>query len=90
MCECLSCQVDGIELPNVCEENKHLEPSPCNVSDAQRVKIRKEMKKKYRLNLRQTGHYIGGIDTRTGVTLELSESVVSKCDHFIGQLKICL
>ena len=51
-----------------------------NISDAQRVKIKKEMKK-YRLNLGQLGHHIGGIDTRTGVTLELIESVVAKCDH---------
>jgi hypothetical protein len=50
-----------------------------NVSDVHRVKIKKQMKK-YRLNLGQNGHHIGGIDTRTGVTLELIESVVSKCD----------
>ena len=80
MCECLSCQVDGIELTNVCDEDEHLEPPLRNVSDAQRVKIKKEMKK-YRLNLGQSGHHIGGIDTRTGVTLELMESVVAKCDH---------
>ena len=80
MSECLSCQVDGIELTNVCDEDEHLEPPLRNVSDAQRVKIKKEMKK-YRLNLGQSGHHIGGIDTCTGVTLELIESVVAKCDH---------
>jgi hypothetical protein len=84
MCKCLSCQVDGMELPNVChEDDKHVEPPLRNVSDVQRVKIKKQMKK-YRLNLGQNGHHIGGIDTRTGVTLELIESVVSKCDHIMS------
>ena len=81
MCKCLSCQVGGMELPNVCQkDNEHVKPPLRNVSDAQRGKIKKQMKN-YRLNLGQTGHHIGGIDTRTGVTLELIESVVSKCDH---------
>ena len=80
MSECLSCQVDEIELTNVCDKDKHLEAPLRNVNDAQRVKIKKKMKK-YRLNLGQSGHHIGGIDTPTGVTLELIEPVVAKCDH---------
>ena len=83
MCKCLSCQVDELEPPNICQQDdKNVEAPLRNVSDAQRVKIRKQMKK-YRLNLGQTGHHIGSIDTRTGITLELIESVVSKCDHVI-------
>ena len=34
----------------------------------------------YRLQLGRTGHHIGGIDTRTGVTLELIEAIASKCE----------
>jgi superfamily II DNA helicase RecQ len=84
MCKCLACQVDVMELPNVCQEDdKHVELPLRNVSDAQRVQIKKRMKK-YRLNLGQTGHHIGGIDTRTGVTLELIESVVLKCEHIMS------
>ena len=60
----------GKELPNVCQkDNEHVKPPLHNVSDAQRGKIKKQMKN-YRLNLGQTGHHIEGIDTRTGVTLE--------------------
>jgi hypothetical protein len=45
--------------------------------------------KKYRLNLGQNGHHIGGIDTHTSVTLELIESVVSKCDHIMSAEDVC-
>ena len=33
---------------------------------------------KYRLQLGQTGHRIGSIDTRTGITLDLIDAIVSK------------
>lgn len=36
---------------------------------------------KYSLQLGQIGHRIGSIDTRTGITLELIEAVVSKCEY---------
>jgi hypothetical protein len=39
---------------------------------------------KYRWQLGQTGHHIGGIDSRTGVTFELIESVVSQCEYIVS------
>ncbi|XP_028408660.1 uncharacterized protein LOC114531216 [Dendronephthya gigantea] len=79
MCMCLNCKQDPVELPYGFQEH---EPKPLlrSVSDAQRGKIRKQMKD-YRLKLGKTGCRIGSIDTRTGVTLELIESIVSECDN---------
>ena len=51
-----------------------------HVSDTQRDKARRLMQK-YRLQLGQTGHRIGSIDTRTGVTLDLIDAIVSKCEY---------
>jgi hypothetical protein len=38
---------------------------------------------KYRLQLGQTGHHMGGIDMY-GVTFEHIESVVSQCDYIVS------
>ena len=79
MCMCLYCKQDAEELPGVIQEH---DPKPPlrSVSDAQRSNIRKQMKD-YRLKLGKTGRRMGSMDTRTGVTLELIESIVSECDN---------
>ena len=50
------------------------------VSSGQRVEIRRLMRQ-YRMQIGQRGRHIGGIDTRTGVTLQLIELIVRKCEH---------
>ena len=37
--------------------------------------------RQYRLQLGQRGCHIGGIDTQTGVTLQLIELIIQKCEH---------
>ena len=81
-CQCLSCQVEPCIEPvdletNICSED---DSSQRHVSDTQRDKARRLMQK-YRLQLGQTGHRIGSIDTRTGVTLDLIDAIVSKCEY---------
>ena len=60
--------------------NIHEEPRPsCNISKNQRDKIRTLMRK-YRLKLGSEGYRMGGIDSSTGLTLKLIESIVSNCE----------
>ncbi len=82
LCECLSCQIELGEIH--VGEAGHIDQDDGvsvirYVSPIQRTKMKRLMQK-YRLHLGQTGHHIGGIDQRTGVTLELIESIVSKCE----------
>ena len=51
-----------------------------SVSHGQRVEIRRLMQQ-YRMQLGQRGCHIGGIDTWTGVTLQLIELIVQQCEH---------
>ena len=83
-CQCLSCLVQPYIQPvdlatNICSEDDVISAQR-HVSDTQRDKARRLMQK-YRLQLGQTGHRIGSIDTRTGVTLDLIDAIVSKCEY---------
>ena len=51
-----------------------------SVSHEQRLEIRRLMQQ-YRSQLGRRDHHIGGIDTRTGVTLQLKGLIVEGCHH---------
>ena len=81
MCECNSCQVvqplhEALAIVDLHEESRHPGPQPsCNISKSQRDKIRTLMRE-YRLKLGSEGYRMGGIDSSTGLTLKLIESIV--------------
>ena len=83
MCKCNSCKVveplnKALEIVDMQEEPQC--PSPCsNITKSQRDNIRQLMKE-YRLNLGLEGYRIGGIDSSTGLTLKLIESIVANCE----------
>jgi superfamily II DNA helicase RecQ len=87
MCKCPSCLVGPNNEPAGTLLNTGREDDAIyalrHVSDTQRDKLRSLMQK-YRWQLGQTGHHIGGIDSRTGVTFELIESVVSQCEYIVS------
>ena len=83
MCKCNSCKVveplnKALEIVDMQEEPQC--PSPCsNITKSQRDNIRQLMKE-YRLNSGLEGYRIGGIDSSTGLTLKLIESIVANCE----------
>lgn len=88
MCKCNSCKVvqplnKALEIVDMQEEPQC--PSPhSNITKSQRDNIRQLMKE-YRLNLglegyRMGGYRMGGIDSSTGLTLKLIESIVVNCE----------
>ena len=86
MCKCNSCKVveplnKALEIVDMQEEPQC--PSPCsNITKSQRDNIRQLMKE-YRLNLGLEGYRIGGIDSSTGLTLKLIESIVANCEFVV-------
>ena len=82
-CNCSSCQVqmNDTTADIVTSTGKEDDlPALRSVSYEQRVEIRRLMRQ-YRLQLGQRGRHIGGIETRTGVTLQLIELIIQKCEH---------
>ena len=81
MCKCNSCQVvqslhEAFTIVDLHGESCHPGPQPsCNISKSQRDKIRTLMRE-YRLKLGSEGYRMGGIDSSTGLTLKLIESIV--------------
>ena len=81
MCKCNSCKVvqplnEALAIVDMHEESQ----SPRrNISKSQRDKITTLMRE-YRLKLGAEGYRMGGIDSTTGLTLKLIESIVAKSE----------
>ena len=85
-CNCSSCQLPQIRMDEPTGDTvmptgqENDAPVLRSVSHEQRLEIRRLMQQ-YRSQLGRRGHHIGGIDTRTGVTLQLIELIVEGCHH---------
>ena len=83
VCQCLTCSTNKqLQIQPESDRKPCHEPEPqlvCVVTDKQRARIQ-TLLKKYRIEAGTSGAKFGGIDISTGLTLELIDLIVSKCD----------
>ena len=67
--------------------SQELEPL-CNISESQQ-RIIESLMKKYRLKLGTDRYCLNAIDASTGVTLELIDSIVQRCEFIKSSEDMC-